>query len=566
MKKGTIIFSLMAILVTLSLMFTSACGQGGTTPATQAGKPSGPQTITLNLGGEVNTIDPNRASWSNERSVMMQVFDGLLAFNADLSLAPMVAKEIPTVANKGISADGKTYTIKLKTNVTWSDGAKVTAKDFAFSIKRLFTPELAAEYASFYFDIVGGEAYYTAADKTDAEKAALKDAIGVKAINDSTLEIKLIDPLPTFTQLLALWPVYPIRQDMVDSHGENWAQPDASGAMPYYIGNGPFVLKEWVQQDHFTFIPNAKYWGTKPTLTQITFKEITDANVALAAYKNNELDQSGVPGGTEKATMADPVLSPEIVRYAQLTTYAFQFNVTKPPFNNKTLRQALACAIDRAAYVQKIRAGVGTVALSWIPPGMPGYDPELGKEWAFNPTKAKELLAQAGYPNGAGLPELKFQIANTGANPTIAAFLQAQLKDNLGINLTVDLMEPKAYSALYNAKEFTWGFTGWGADYPDPDNWLPQLYGTGAGNNKTGYSNPAFDALAAQGLKELDNTKRLNIWADAAKLVVADQPMIYVFNRETFVLKKSWVKNQVTTGMDGQIAGDMFLRGVFIQK
>jgi oligopeptide transport system substrate-binding protein len=566
MKRKTVIISLLTTLVSAILIFTSACGTG--TPATSSStdKPSGEQVITLNLAGEVVTIDPNRASWSNERSVMMQVFDGLLAFNPDLSLKPMVAKEIPTVANKGISADGKTYTIKLKTNATWSDGTKVTAKDFAFSIKRLFDPDLAAEYSSFYFDIVGGEAYYSAANKTAAEKTALKDAIGVKAINDETLEIKLIDPLPTFTQLLALWPVYPIREDMVTAHGDKWAQPDASGAMPYYIGNGPFVLKEWVQQDHYTFVRNEKYWGTKPTLTKITYKEITDANVALAAYKNNELDQSGVPGGTEKTTMNDPVLSPQIVRYAQLTTYAFQFNVTKPPFDNKLLRQALACAVDRSAYIDKVRGGVGHVALSWIPPGMPGYDETLGTEWTFNPTKAKQLLAQAGYPDGKGLPELKFQIANTGANPTIAAFLQGQLKDNLGINLTLELMETKAYSALYNAKQFNWGFTGWGADYPDPDNWLPQLYGTTGGNNKTGYSNPAFDALAAQALKELDNTKRLQMWADAQKMVVADQPMLYVFNRETFVLKKPWVKGQITTGMDGQIAGDMFLRDAYIQK
>ncbi len=565
MKKKTVIFSLMAVLVTLSLILTSACAEGGTTPTTEAGKPSGPQTITLNLGGEVNTIDPNRASWSNERSVIMQCFDGLLAFKPDLSLTPMVAKEIPTVENKGISVDGKTYTVKLKTNVTWSDGKKVTAKDFEFSIKRMLNPDLAAEYASFYFAIVGAEAYYSATDKTDAEKATLKDAVGVKAKDDYTLEIKLNDPLPTFVQLLALWPVYPLRQDIIEKVGENWAQPDATGAMPNYIGNGPFVLKEWVQQDHYIFIRNENYWGTKPTLTQITFKEITDANVALAAYKNNEIDQSGVPGGTEKSTMADPVLSPEIVRYAQLTTYAFQFNVTKAPYNNKTLRQAIATAIDRNAYVDKVRGCVGHATTSWIPPGMPGYDDTLGSEYSFNPTKAKELLGQAGYSDPKTL-KIKFQYANTGANPTIAQFLQGQMKDNLGIDLVLEPMETKAYSALFNAKQFDWGFTGWGADYPDPDNWLPQLFGTNAGNNKTGYSSAEFDALAAQALKELNNTKRLQLWADAHKLVVSDCPMVFVFNRETFVLKKPWVKGQTTTGMDGQIAGDMFLRNVYIQK
>ena len=255
MKKRTIVFSLMATLVTLSLILTSACSSG------EEGKPKtgslkDPQEITLNLGGEINTIDPNRASWSNERSVMMQVFDGLLAFDHDLKLVPRVAKEIPTVANKGISADGLTYTIKLRTDVTWSDGTKVTAKDFVFSIKRIFDPDLAAEYASFYcgtpetpatatqpaipankMGILGAWECFYSDPKTEAEKAALTDAIGVRAKDNYTLEIMLVSPLPTFTNLLALWPAYPIRQDMVEKYGEAWAKPDATGAMPGYIGN-----------------------------------------------------------------------------------------------------------------------------------------------------------------------------------------------------------------------------------------------------------------------------------------------------------------------------------------
>jgi len=557
MNKRTIVFSLMATLITLSLVFTGACSSEEGKP--KPGSLKDPQEITLNLGGEVVTIDPNRASWSNERSVIMQCFDGLLAFNADLSLKAMVAKEIPTVANKGISSDGKTYTFKLKTNVTWSDGKKVTAKDFEYSIKRMLSPDLAAEYASFYFAIVGAENYFSATEKTAAEKTALRNAVGVTAKDDYTLEIKLNDALPTFINLMALWPSYPVRQDIIEQYGETWTAP------PHYIGNGPFVLQEWVQQDHYTFVRNENYWGTKPYLTKVTYEEITDINVCLAAYRNNEHDQAGVPAGTEKAIMADATLSPEIVRYAQLTTYAWQFNVTKAPYNNKLVRQAIATAIDRVAYIDKVRGGVGKPTTSWIPPGMPGYDANLGSQYAFNPTKARELLAQAGYSDPKTL-KIKFQYANTGTNPTIAAFLQAQMKDNLGVDLTLEPMDPKAYSALYNSKQFDSCFTGWGADYPDPDNWLPQLYGTNAGNNKTQYSSAQFDAIAAQALKELNETKRLQLWADAAKIVSDDLPMAYIFNRETFVLKKPWVKGQVTTGMDGQIAGDMFLREIYIQK
>ena len=563
MKKSTIFFSLLSVLVTLSLLLTGACKGTGTTTNTGA---TGEQTLTVNLGGENNFLDPNQASWSTEVAILHQVYDGLLTFNPDLTLAPMVAKEIPTVANKGISADGKTLTIKLKTNVTWNDGTKVTAKDFVFSIKRLFDPNLACAYESFYSDVVGGDAYFNSASKTASEQSALKDAIGVRAVNDSTLEIKLIDPLPTFLQLLALWPIYPIREDMVTKYGDKWYQADANGAMPYYITDGPFIIQEWVQNDHYTLVRNEKYWGTKPTLTKIVFKELTDSNVAFAAYKNNEIDISGVPAGTEKTTMADATLSPQIVRYPQLVTYALQFNVLKPPFDNKLLRQAISCAIDRQAYIDQVRGGVGKVALSWIPPGMPGYDATLGTDWALNPTKAKDLLAQAGYPNGVGLPEIKFQYANTGTNPTLAAFLQQQLKTNLGVNLTLEAMDSKSFSALVNAKNHTWAFVGWGADYPDPDNWLPQLFGTGAGNNKTNYSNPAFDTLAATALKELDNTKRLQDWADAQKMVVADAPMVFLFNRETFQLCKPWVKGLTTTGMDSTIAGDSNFRLVYIQK
>jgi oligopeptide transport system substrate-binding protein len=325
------------------------------------------------------------------------------------------------------------------------------------------------------------------------------------------------------------------------------------------------MIKEWIQNDHYTLVPNPNYWGVKPILTKIVLKEIQDANTALAAYENNELDQSGVPGGTESATMADPTLSPQILRYPTLTTYGLRFNMTVAPFDNPLVREAISCAVDRQSYIDKVRGGVGQVALSWIPPGMPDYDSTLGQDWAFNPTKAQQLLTQAGYPGGKGLPTIKFQYANTGTNPVLAAFLQDQLKTNLGITITLEPYDSKALSALVNNKQYSWAIYGWGADYPDPDNWLPQLFMTGAGNNKQNYSNAQFDTLATAALKELDNTKRLKDWADAQKLLVADCPMVFLFYRQTFVLQKPWVKNMVTTGMDGN-AGDTFLRNVYISK
>jgi len=570
MKPTFLMRAVLAILVTAALILCFACAPGeeeappGTAgekePAEKAPEPSGPQILRVNIAGEPATIDPNRASWSTERTVIMQVFEGLLGFNPDLSLKAVVATAIPSLANKGISADGLTYTFKLRTNVTWSDGKKVTASDFEYSIKRMLDPDLAAEYSSFYFDIVGSEEYYTSADADAATRQQLRDAVGVKAVDSTTLEIKLTQARPTFLQLMAMWPVFPVREDIITEHGEKWTEPGT------YIGNGPFILTEWEHQDHITMEVNPNYWGTKPKLTEIHMKMITDVNAEIAAYRNNELDMSRVPTGTEVATMQDPVLGKEILRYAELVTFAFQFNVNNPPFDNVKLRQALATAIDRVAFVEKVRGGVGAPAYSWIPPGMPGHDADLGKEYEFNTTRAKQLLAEAGFADVSKLPELKFQYADTAGNRVMAEFLQGQMQDNLGVKLTLEPMEPKAFSQFVNQEQHTWAWFGWGADYPDPDNWLPELFGTAAGNNHTGYSSATFDAKAKAAKAELENTKRLQLWAEAQEIVMDDCPIATMFYRERFVLVKPSVKGLNTTGMDGSIAGDMFLTTVYLTK
>ncbi len=546
-KILTLLFSLTVIA---SLVILPAC----------SGAPSGPQVLTVNIAGEPSQIDPNRASWSTERTVIMQVFEGLLGFNQDLTLRAIGATEIPTLGNGGISADGKTYTFKLNPDVTWSDGKKVTTADYVYSIKRLFDPVNAAEYASFYFNIVGGEAYYSAADQDEAAKLALQDAIGVKALDATTLEIKLINAQPTFLQLMALWPVYPVREDIITQYGDKWTEP------PNYIGNGAFLMTEWVHSDHITLVKNPNYWGEKAKLDKLTLNMITDANALFAAYQNNEVDISGVPAGTEKTVMADAALSPQILRFAELTTFAFQFNVAVAPFDNKNLRKALNAAVDRDAFIDNVRGGVGKAAYSWIPPGMPGYDANLGADYHFNVTKAKEFLTAAGYSDGSKVPELHLQYADTGINPTIAQFIQNQLKVNLDISVVIEPMERKAFTQAVNSEQYTWAWYGWGADYPDPDNWLPQLFGTGAGNNHTAYSSAAFDDLMAKAAVELDNTKRLDLYAQAQAMIVDDAPILFMFYRERFVLVKPHVKGLKYTGMDGDVPGDMFFANVYIQN
>lgn len=557
--KGKLLYLLAALLIIVPIVF-SGCTSDDNDDDGDDGTVTTPQVFRVNLAGEPNTIDPNKASWATERSVIMLLFVGLLDFNSDLSLKAACAQEIPTVANGGISADGLTYTFKVKSNVTWSDGSKVTAHDFEYSIKRMLDPDTAAEYASFYFDIVGAAAFNAAASADAATKTALRNAVGVTAVDDTSLRITLNQTRPTFLSIMALWPTSPVKESVITAKGNLWTE---AGNL---IGNGPYTLKEWVHQDHMTFTLNTNYWDTKPTLTEIKYLMILDATQELSAYKNGELDMARVPVGTETATLADPVYGKQVVRNNDLTTFAFQFNVNKAPFDNLLVREAMSCAIDRVAFVEQVRGGVGTPAYSWIPPGMPGYDADLGKDFAFNVTKAKQLLADAGYPNGVGMPELKFQYADTASNRTIAQFLQAQLKTNLNLDLTLEPMEPAAFSAFVNSEQHTWAWFGWGADYPDPDNWLPDLFGTGGGNNHTGYSNPAFDTLARQAMMELDNTLRLQMWAQAQEIVMADMPIVTMFYRERFYVVQPYVKGLEPTGMDGGIMGDTSLVNVSIVK
>ncbi len=551
------------LLSTVLIILTFGCSREADKSSSTSSNPTSsatPDTFITDLYGEPATIDPNKVVWSDQITIVKQCFNGVLGFNPDLSLKPVTATEIPTFENGGISSDGLTYTFKLRHDVTWSDGAKVTAKDCVYGIKRMLSPDVAAGYASFYLDIMGAKEYNSSINKDDSAKKQLRDSVGITALDDYTLQIRLSNPRPAFLQVMALWPVYPIREDIINKYGDKWTEPGS------YIGNGPFTLSEWVHGDHITLKANPNYWGAgKPRVGQIVFKMISDVNAALAAYKNEEMHMVMVPGGTEKAVMADSVLSKEILRYPKLSTYGIFFNVTKAPFDNVKVRQAFATAIDRVSYIDKVHAGVGKPAYSWIPQGMAGYDADLGLEYKFDPAKAKRLLTEAGYADVNKLPPIKFTYFNTGTDPMDAQFIQGQLKANLGIEITLDPMESKAATEAFNSGNYQVGLNGWFADYPDPDNWLPPIFKTGAGTNFTKYSNPQFDELCEKASKELDYTRRMELWAKAHEIIVRDVPIAFIYNVETLWLLKPYVKGLTTTGMDAT-PGDFFYRDIYIDK
>jgi oligopeptide transport system substrate-binding protein len=529
---------------------TAAAAKPTAAPAGQSNQqPSGTQEITVNaLQGEPDNLDPNRSSFATEAAVIRQVFEPPLNFDKDLKPVPAAASSFD------VSQDGKTYAFHLRQGAKWSDGQPVTAKDFVYSYKRILDPDTAAEYASFFTDagIVG------AADYNSGKGSA--DAVGVRAVDDNTLEIKLDEASGFFPNLAALWVVAPVRQDVIEKAGPGWAQDPAT-----YIGNGPFKMTEWVHQDHITLVPNPNYAGTKPTLQKVTYLMVTSGEADYAAYRNNERDWTLVPDADVQTVRGDSQLSKEAVEYTELTTFWLIMNNAKPPLDNLMVRKALSKAIDRQAMIRDIAAGVGKPATSMIPPGMPGYQPELGKDIDFDPTAAKSLLSQAGFADPAQFPQLHFRFATTTANQSRAEFIQAQLKQNLGINIVLDSMEAKAYQAAYKDKDYELAFGGWGADYPDPQNWMASLFGCKASNNKYSYCDQQFDQASAKGDTGTDLNQRLQAYAQAQQILIQDLPVAPLFYRGRMVLVKPWVQNLVITPKD-DYPGDLFLKDVFLVK
>jgi oligopeptide transport system substrate-binding protein len=506
------------------------------------------QAITFDMSGEPRDLDPSRSSLVNEGTVVRQVFQPLLRLDQHLVPRPAAA------ASYDVSPDGKTYTFHLRRDGRWSDGQQVRASQFEYSWKRILDPKLAAPYASFFVDagIVGAEDY-------NSGKVETPDNVGVHALDDLTLEIDLIQPFGPLADLATLREGVPERPDIVTAHPDDWALDPST-----YVGNGPFRMSEWVHNGHITLVPNPNYVGTSmwptPTLQQVTLVMVGDYEYDYAAYQRGERDWTLVPDSEVNTVQSDTILSQQSRQYNQLRTSWVAMNNTRRPLDNPNVRKALAKAIDRQALVHQFTAGVDLPFASIIPPGMPAYQDSLGRELGYDPEAARSLIAQAGYPNGQGFPDLQF---STAGQITQAKFVQTQWLQNLNIKVQLDPMEINAYQSALKAKHYDLAFAGWNSDYPDPQDWFSTLFGCKGGNNRYNYCNPQFDQLVAQADTGADLNERLALYSQAQAILIQDTPVVPLSVLGRFVLIKPWVQSVgggplPITAQDGN-PGDMFL-------
>ncbi len=401
--KWRALLSVFAILAIL--MIAVACGDDDSstnTPANGA-SPSASGSTTAKASGTITiaglqfeTWDPHFSDFAQDISHFYMVWRGLYEFDLN-------SKPIPSMAdgNPVVSDGGKTYTIKLKKDLKWSDGTPITADDFVAGLQRTCNPDNAGHYEYIMVAVVGCDAYYTSNGDpkatppkpaaSDAEKEALRAKVGVRAVDASTVEYKLTDAQPTFPILLAMWPTFPLNSTKIKATDKAWPGPLENSY------NGPFMPSAYTEKDHLDLVPNPNWAGAqKAQVTKITIRYIDDISVANNAYRNGEIDATAVNLPDLATVQKDPTLSKELVEYPATRTIGLEFNLTDPVMAKKEVRVALSMAVDRDQLNKVANQGANVPSTSWMPPPRSGltagtYDSLLG----FDVTKAKAQLSSA---------------------------------------------------------------------------------------------------------------------------------------------------------------------------
>lgn len=505
--------------------------------------PEMPITLDIPMSGDPPTLDPSLATDTTSVWVDEQLFIGLTTLHMETQEA------IPRLATSwDISAEGTVFTFHLRDDAKWvhydlrteevEEVGPVTAHDVAYGIRRTLDPRTASDYAYVLYVIKGGEDLNTAdpEELTEEELQALIDGVGVEALDDYTLEITLEYAAAYFGQIAYMWVMRPMPQATIEEFGEEWTWPGN------IVTNGPYVLAEWSRGAKMRFVKNPYYYeADKAQIELVVVPIVTESSTTQALYEAGEIDINAGPGwGVPLPDMdrirADPVLSQELVIEPRLCTYFYGFVHTKPPMDNVLVRKAFAAAIDRVALIEHVLKGGQTPAHTFACPGIFGnaaddltiapylLDIEEGK------VKAQEFLAEAGYPNCEGLPEVTLMHNVSEGHALIAQAIQEMWRENLGCTVKIETMEWGAYLTMLRwespdeDKPHIYRL-GWCADYPDQQNWLGEVFHSKS-KPRIKWDNPEFDALMDEGVVESDPARRVEIYNQAERIFVEEQMAI----------------------------------------
>lgn len=510
------VFLTLAVLVSAGLF--AACGDdddGGSDGEPPAGDDGGRiegGELTVQ-SFEFSSLDPHVSSTYQDLSLHRMVWRGLYTLDKDNVPQPAMAAEKPE-----ISEDGRTYTIRLREGLKWSDGDDLTAEDFVAGIYRTCNPENAGEYEYILVNLEGCDAHFANEAGYDA---ALEEAIGARAVDPTTIEFELIEPQPTFTTILSLYMTFPSPVHLLPNSSDPWPSgTEAPGELAY---NGPYILTDYVAQDSITLEPNPEWAapaGVSPTLDRITIKFIDDLSQATNAYSTDEIQATGVDVTQLESIIDRFGEGEEYFKTISPTTIALGLQMEKPPLDNLDVRLALSQAIDRVELNRVVFGGGNEPTTSWIPEVTGGHSPnEFVDQTGFDPAKAKESLARAGFADGEGFPELTILGIDLPESQDTAEFLQQAFKTHLNIDVQIEIVDSPTQFDRYTAEQFDLIDAGWLQDYPDPENWVLGQFETGGSSNHYNCSDPEIDSRVEEARFNADEEERLQLYSEINEMI-----------------------------------------------
>ncbi len=500
-------------------------------------------------GAEPDSIDPAKIRGQPEGRVAYALFEGLTRTNEKGEAEPGVAERWE------ISPDGRRYTFHLRANAKWSNGDPVTARDFVWSwLRALREPE--AEYKYQFYYIVGAEAY---GEAKDVATRPADDTVGVRAVDDRTLTVELKNPTPFFIDLsgfYTLMPVHPATVERAEKAGESWIRPGK------LVNNGAYLLDAWRLNDRIRLAKNPDYWDAKNVrMKTVDLLPMGSPNTAFNFYHSGVadliLDKSMIP------TSLVPVLKsrPDYHAAPILATYFMRFNATRKPFDDVRVRKAFSLVVDKQLLTDKVTQAGEVVADAFVPPGTAGYQPPAGLK--RDPEAARKLLADAGFPGGAGFPVVRYLYTNRSeTDEKIAVELQAMLKRDLGISIQLTKQEWAVYLNSQSGLDFDFSRSSWVGDYRDPNTFL-DMFLAGGGNNNTGWINKRYDELIKLAGQETNEAKRFAHFREAETILVRDEmPICPLFNYVVIM----FYDGDRLGGLQGNLTDEHPLRTMFWKK
>jgi oligopeptide transport system substrate-binding protein len=502
-----------------------------------------------------DVVDPQKSSFTNELAIITLAYEGLTRLDTEQNTVPAAAESWE------YNEDATQITFKLRPELKYSDGTPLTAENFRYAAERTCDPVTAGEYQSILFEIVGCAEFAglaldengEAREYTPEEHEAARAVLGVRALDDLTLQVDLVNPTPYFHTIAYTWVFYPVKKEIVDADPDNWWTSPEN-----HIGNGPFNITGIDQDQQWTFEANDNYWQGRPKLDGIEYVYVEDAAVALEAYRAGDLDIVALEPPQIPEVLEDPALADQFLSYPLASTYNIQFNLNLEPFNDPKVRQAFAYGLDRETLCTEIRSGDCTPALSWIPPGTPGSIET--DAFAFDPDAAVQALAESSYGGPENLPEIEvfYNSERSGATER-AEWFAGQYRDILGIEISLQPTDGTTLTALTKDNASfpqVVIFGGWGQDYPDPQNWL-SVYWTCDSSfaSRFGYCNEEFDRLTHLGDTTVDPAERLTYYQQAEQILIDEQPGPFAFYLAGVFVVSPAVTGYTPTPAEGEWPG-----------